>query len=128
MKTLKILLVVVGLALIWGGCKYDFIVPEEVPPVVDPDDPNVEQVSFATQIVPIFSNCTACHKTGSRSPDLTPANAYASINVPKYINATTPEQSLIYTMPTPSGVHPKKYTQAQAALLLLWIQQGAKNN
>jgi hypothetical protein len=128
MKIFKLLFAVVAVTLVLSGCKYDFIVPEDVP---DPDDPNAEQVSFSQEILPIFSahSCTSCHDTGGQMPDLTAENAYSSINTTRYINFDTPEESLIYTRPHPSntGSHPT-YSEAQAAKLLLWINQGAKNN
>jgi len=131
MKTLKFLITVVVIALLFGGCKYDFIVEEEIP-VIDPDDPNAEQISFSSDILPIFTtgnNCTSCHSTGKTSPDLTATKAYSAL-ITKYINTTSPEQSKIYSVPNPnvSGGHQKKYTAVQAALVLGWIQQGAKNN
>jgi hypothetical protein len=119
------LLVVFGLLL--NACTYDFIVKEELPPV----DPNVD-VLFSTQIVPIFSNsCVSCHKPGGQAPDLTAANAYNSIKSMNLVNTATPESSIIYTEPNPANtsVHTwKKYTAAEAQLVLTWIQQGAKNN
>ena len=127
MKIFKLLFAVVAVTLILSGCKYDFIVPEDVP---DPDDPNAEQVSFAQEIQPIFTNnCTSCHDTGGQMPDLTEGNSYSSINTTRYINFDTPGESLIYTRPHPSntGSHPT-YSEAQAAKLLLWINQGAQNN
>ena len=127
MKIFKLLFAVVAVTLILSGCKYDFIVPEDVP---DPDDPNAEQVSFAQEIQPIFTNnCTSCHDTGGQMPDLTAGNAYSSINTTRYINFDTPGESLIYTRPHPSntGSHPT-YSESQAAKLLLWINQGAQNN
>ena len=124
MKTLK-LVAVIFVALLFSQCTYDFIVPEEV---IDPDDPNVEEISFATEIAPIFTSldCTACH-SGGIPPNLTSANAYSSI-VPSRVNLDNPEESKIYTKPSPSGSHPKQYSDAQAALVLTWIKQGAKNN
>ena len=67
MKTLKLLFAVVVIALLFSGCKYSFIVPEEVP-VFDPDDPNAPEISFSSDILPIFTNnenCTACHNSCS---------------------------------------------------------------
>ena len=131
MKTLKFIFAVVVVALLFGGCKYDFIVPEKV---IDPDDPNTEQVSFLNDILPIFTNnnsCTSCHQAGGIAPDLSAGNAYSSINSAKYINSVTPEESLIYTEPDPANtdVHShKKYSAAQAALILTWIKQGAQDN
>ena len=113
--------------LLLNACTYDFIVKEELTPV----DPTVP-VSFSTQIVPIFTNsCVSCHKTGGQAPDLTAANAYNSIQSMKLVNTATPASSIIYTEPNPANttVHSwKKYTAAEAQLVLTWIQQGAKNN
>lgn len=124
MKTLKLFAVIL-VALLFSQCKYDFIVPEEV---IDPTDPTVEDISFATEILPIFtSKCASCHD-GSPQPDLTEANAYNSLtSTSRYINADSPEESLIYTKSLPSGSH-TKYSEAEAALVLTWITQGAQNN
>jgi hypothetical protein len=118
------LLFVFGLLL--NACTYDFIVKEELPPV----DPNVD-VLFSTQIIPIFeAKCTACHKPGGTAPDLTAANAYNSIKTMNLANTAAPETSLIYTYPSPTTTlhNWKKYSAAEAQLVLTWIQQGAKNN
>ena len=130
MKKYKSLLVLLAVALLIGGCTYNFIVPEEVPEPPKPGDPDI---SFATQIVPIFNNgnkCTSCHKTGGQAPDLTTDNAYASINNTKYINAGSPEESIIYTIPHPDtdSHSQKKYTANEASLVFGWIIQGAQNN
>lgn len=127
MKSLKYLYIFALIGFLFVGCKYDFIVPEEI---IDPDDPNAEQVSFADEIVPIFAGkCTSCHQTGGQIPDLTAANAFSSLNSARYINTTTPASSLIYTRANPnnSDSHPK-YSEAEAAKVLTWITQGAKNN
>ena len=123
-STFYFLLFAFGILL--NACTYDFIVKEELPPV----DPTVT-ILFATQIVPIFTDkCVACHKTGGQAPDLSAANAFNNIKSMNLTNATTPENSLIYTYPHPSTtMHSwKKYTAAEAQLVLTWIQQGAKNN
>ncbi len=117
-----IILLGVMVSVLVGGCKYDWIIPEEMP---DPEVP----ISFSQQILPIFSekNCTACHD-GSPAPDLREANAYASINTARYIDGTNPEESRIYSVPHPDAGHPIKYSAVQAALILAWIEQGAENN
>ena len=118
------LLFAIGLLL--HACTYDFIVKEELPPV----DPTVP-VSFSTQIIPIFiSSCIACHKPGGQAPDLSTPNAYNSIKTMNLANTTAPETSLIYTYPSPTTtMHAwKKYSAAEAQLVLTWIQQGALNN
>ncbi|MBW6534952.1 MAG: hypothetical protein K0B11_08085 [Mariniphaga sp.] len=121
----KILLLVIVTAFVASSCKYDWIIPEEVPDR-DPD----QEISFSQEILPIFNsgnNCTACHN-GSQIPDLREENAFGSLNSTRYINKTSPEESKIFAYPHPDGGHYKKYTLTQANLVLAWIQQGAKNN
>jgi hypothetical protein len=129
MKNHPIILILVLFALFANSCKYDFILPEEVAP---PIDNGGAAISFATQIAPIFSagdKCTSCHKSGGQTPDLSAANAYSQIST-KYVKTASPETSQIYTEAAPStAVHTwKKYTSNEAALLLAWIKEGAKNN
>lgn len=127
MKTRQIFVIMaLFAAVLLSSCQYEFIEPDR--PVIDPEVP----VKFAEQIVPIFTggnNCTSCHKTGSTPPDLTADRAYNAI-VPSMINTADPEASRIYwyTHPSSTNHNWKKYTQTEAALILLWIQQGAKNN
>jgi hypothetical protein len=123
MKKHPIFLILVLFSLSIGSCKYDYILPEEVGPISD--------VKFSTQVAPIFSTedkCTSCHKAGATSPDLTAANAFAEIS--GLINTTTPEESIIYAYPSPNtNTHTrKKYTAVEAATILQWIKEGAKNN
>ncbi|MBK9291834.1 MAG: hypothetical protein IPM52_09445 [Bacteroidetes bacterium] len=119
-----------GLVLLAAGllssCQYEFIEPER--PIIDP----TVEIKFAEEIAPIFSNnnnCTACHRTGATPPDLTPDRAYNAI-VPTYVNTAAPEQSSIYWFAHPNSTthNWKKLTLSEAALILEWIKQGAKNN
>lgn len=132
MNKLKYFIPIAVIAFIFSACKYDFIIPEKVV-IVDPNDPNAEVIKFSESVLPIFNgnnNCTSCHKTGGQAPDLTTANAFSAINSSRYVNKTTPAESKIYTHPSPlTTTHSqKKYTEAQAAIVLGWITQGAKNN
>jgi hypothetical protein len=107
------------------SCTYDFI---KKPEPINPGS----TVSFATQILPIFSTdgCTGCHKPGGQNPDYTQPNAYSSIISNNVVDTANPEASLLYTTPNPStsGHTWSKFTSQQAQLVLLWIQQGAQNN
>ena len=132
MKILRLLLVVTVLAFMCTDCRYSFLVPEEGSGI-DPEDPDAPQISFSQEIEPIFNNnnkCTECHTTGKQRPDLSTGNAFNSINSSRYINDATPAESLIYKHPHPSSsTHSqKKYSAAEADLILAWIIQGAKNN
>jgi hypothetical protein len=124
MKKIFFVLLVLTMIVGWQSCIYDFVASEDTTPI----DTTVV-ISFATQIQPLFTaNCILCHKTGGTSPDLTQGNAYVSINTSKYINAATPAQSLLYRRVTGGFSGHASLPSAQAALLLGWIQQGAKNN
>ena len=124
MKNRTIFLILILFALFINSCKYDSILPEVVVPVTG--------VSFAKDVAPIFSTgdkCISCHKAGATDPDLTSINAFAQITA-SYINKTTPAESVIYAYPAPgTTTHTrKKYTAGEAAVILQWITEGAKNN
>ncbi len=130
MKKIKLIFLVVVLGLAVGSCEYAFIAPEDLPPI-DGGNGNGEEVSFSQNVLPIFtSRCASCHKSGGQDPDLTESFAYQSINNSKYINTGSPESSLIYSYVAPgASTHThRQYSAAQAQYVLVWIQQGAKNN
>ena len=125
MKNRTIFPILILFSVFISSCKYDSILPEVVVPVTG--------VSFAKDVAPIFSTgdkCTSCHEAGATAPDLTTANAFAQINTANYINKTTPAESVIYAYPEPgTTTHTrKKYTAGEAAIILQWITEGAKNN
>ncbi|HEY3371734.1 MAG TPA: cytochrome c [Prolixibacteraceae bacterium] len=119
MKKHNLFLILILFSLATISCKYDFVLPEVVAPV--------SNVSFSQDITPIFeAKCTVCHKTGVQAPDLTAANAYSQI-VPAFVNTASPETSVIYINAS-SGNHAAKVSATQAAKILQWITEGAKNN
>jgi len=125
-KLLKFIIPVALFASMYlSSCEYAYLPPDEELP---PPDTTIT-MSFSTDILPIFSNrsCTNCHKTGGNSPNLDSGNIYGEI-VPDLVDLDTPDLSIIYTKPLPAGSHFVKYTAKQAQDLLLWIQQGAKDN
>lgn len=130
MKTNRIyqIAILVFAVFAFASCEYDFIKPEYTPP------PNPEDtISFAQEVQPIFqsNNCTGCHKPGGFGGlDLTATNAYSSIMNANLVNTANPASSKIYTYPHPTtGTHNSKYAnEAEAQVLLQWIEQGALNN
>ena len=108
-----------------SSCQYKFIVE----PVPEPPAPG-DTISFSLDIVPIWTEqaCTGCHNTGGQSPDLTPDNAYNSLMTTGMVNTEVPADSKIYYYPLPDGNHYKKYSTQQAADVLWWITDGAKDN
>jgi hypothetical protein len=120
-QTLAVLTVII----LVSSCQYKWIVEPEIPPP-DPED----TISFSQEIEPIWSTqgCTGCHNTGGQNPDLSAGNAYNSITTAGLVDTGTPEDSKIYYYPLPDGNHYVKYSSAQAALILAWIEQGALDN
>lgn len=107
-----------------NACHYTDIVPDDGSGTEVP-----EVVSFSSDIEPIFKSqsCTNCHPAMSQ-PDLSAGNAYESLSKGGYFDTKNPEDSEIYTEPSPDSSHAGKYTAAQAQLILAWIEQGAENN
>ena len=122
---------ILGVMGLWmfSGCYYDEYLPEEEPPIVIEDE-----VSFASDIISIFNqgcNISGCHNQGGISPDLSPNNAYNSLQLGSYLNVSSPADSELYQwmrgnratdMPI-SGPN-----QENNAIILAWITQGALNN
>jgi hypothetical protein len=122
MKSLKILLFIALAGIVLSSCEYEWIQPEK--------KPIPTEVSFSGDIMPIFDNgCNTgvCHGAGATPPDLTAANAYNSLTDGGFVDADTPEASVIYT--TMKSGSMKTYTDpGDEEIVLAWIQQGAKNN
>ena len=108
-----------------ASCQYKFIVE----PVIPPPEPG-DTVSYSLQVEPIYGEqgCTGCHSTGGQKPDLTVGNSYESITSMGLVDTADAAASRIYYYPLPDGNHYAKYTSAQAATILLWIEEGAKDN
>ena len=92
------------------------------PPTVNP----VDTVHFSADIQPIFTaNCASCHGA-TRPPDLREGKSYAALTKGGYI--TPPgETSKLYVKMTGSD-HAARSTDADKQKVLIWINQGARNN
>ena len=100
------------------------------------DPPKPKIVSYKNDIQPIWNqHCIACHwEFGSYHPDLTSEYSYGDIQYFNYLDLDNPASSTIYRIvtgatgmpmpPAPTDLIPVEKQQ----LILLWIQQGAKNN
>jgi hypothetical protein len=118
-------------ALVIGlmGCYKDIVVPELGS---GPDDLPPQQVSFQTELVPMFSgNCATagCHASGAHEPFLTPALSYSQITNGGFLNLADPKESKLYKMisgdmaqymPAPAKANTQKVYD--------WIRNGAPNN
>jgi hypothetical protein len=108
--------------------------------------PRFTNVSFATQVVPIFTmrGCVACHSGGGPGKDLggltlngPTAKIYKELieEDPTRVRPGMPEQSLLLTMPSresPPDRHPNVTFSSSADLdfqrIYVWIKEGAKEN
>ena len=119
-KLFNMIILIVGLVAL-ASCEYEKI-------TYDVPDPTVP-ISYAADIQAIWDKgCTGCHGVGKTPPDLTAANSYNALINGGMVDTAQPDKSIIYTeMATGGGMAP--YTNAKdAGTVLVWIQQGAKNN
>lgn len=133
MKKYKLFFFAAVASFLVSACVYDFVAPVQAPPLNGGGGNGEETVSFASDIIPVFeSKCASCHRAGGAksTPDLTAEKAYTSVYTSTYINLENPEESLIYNHIRPdTDTHTqRKYTAAEAQLVLTWIQEGAQNN
>ncbi|WP_282134528.1 hypothetical protein [Seonamhaeicola maritimus] len=122
MKKLFKIVLACGLTLICFSCYYNEFPEEGEEIIIDP----TEEVSFANDIIPIFSldNCAQCHNA-NLDPDLRAGNEYSSL-VPEYVTANNANGSKLYTKLAVDG-H-RDLDDTSLALIKEWINRGAENN
>ena len=124
MKKLFNIVLACGVSLLCFSCYYDTELEQEV---IIPPPP--EGVSFADDVLPIFTKCTGCHN-GNTSPDLRAANAYNAL-IPNYVTAGNSAASKLYNH-LPGIGHPLDVgftlSATEISLIKGWIDQGAENN
>ena len=120
-----LLTVIIGLS----SCYKDIIIPELGS---GPDDLPPKQVSFQSELAPIFNtNCAtpSCHVSGAHTPYLAPTVSYTQILNGGYVNLANPKDSKIYQMITGEMAQylpsPVKSNQQR---VYDWIRNGAPNN
>lgn len=119
-KLFNMIILIVGLAAL-ASCEYEKI-------TYDVPDPTVP-VSYAADIQTIWDKgCTGCHGVGKTPPDLTPANSYNALINGGFVDTAQPGQSGIYTSMATGGSMAPYTNAADAGKVLVWIQQGARNN
>lgn len=97
---------------------------------IDPSLATPDVVSFSKDIIPTFqAQCSAnnCHG-GTVSPDLRKGAAYNDLIDGSYIDTLSPENSYLYQKINIGGSMAGHSDDVQRALILKWIQQGAKDN
>lgn len=109
---------VILVLMLTTGCYYDKVyIPE-------PEG----EISFDTDLQPIFdAKCAICHPDDSQ-PDLQPDQSYNSLISGDYVNTADPANSKLYVKINTGGSMETYATDTERALVLKWIEQGAKNN
>jgi hypothetical protein len=94
-----------------------------MPVVVNP----VDTVHFEAEIQPIFNaNCVSCH-TSIRNPDLREGKSYEALTSGGFVNQPG-ETSILYVQMTTNAAHISRSSDVEKQKVLIWINQGAKNN
>ncbi len=124
-KIFRILIIICG-GLLLNSCYYDAF-PEY--DVID-DGTNNDNVSYQSDIVPLFAQCVGCHN-GTTPPNLD-TNSYSNL-LNGYVIANNADASTLYKsllgidgvslMPPGS-----KWPDSKINLVKNWINQGAKDN
>ncbi len=112
-----------------SSCYKDIIKPELG---LGPDDLPPQQVSFQSELAPIFNASCAiagCHVSGAHTPYLTTSVSYTQIVNGGFVNLANPKESTIYKMITGEMAQylpsPAKSNQQK---VYDWIRNGAPKN
>lgn len=111
-----------GALIFLVSCEYETIVPK----VIElPDEP----VSFAEQVLPALQSagCATCH-SGGVAPDLRADKAYTSLLNGGYLNVADPADSKLVKKINSGHATSGNLSGTDKALLIKWIEEGAKNN
>jgi hypothetical protein len=123
MKVTKLIIVVLAIGLLgFVSCTKDAVTPTYAPP-------KIGGLSFKDDLQPVFTaNCAACH-IGSTLPVLTAGNSYASImGIAGMVDTVNVANSKLYKEINTGGTMASHSPAGFAAMVLDWIEDGAKNN
>lgn len=127
MKKLLQIVLVSSLSLLCFSCYYDELIER---PLDLPEIPEDQEVSYSSEIQPIFTtNCLDCHSS-SLKPDLRPGYSYDAL-LPDYVIVGDAEGSVLYQS-LPGIGHPDRsvpdLSGEEIALIKKWIDDGAEDN
>ncbi len=116
----RLMILTGSLMVILSACtKYEIPAPE------CPEDLPTN-VSYSSDVQPIFDqNCIMCH-SGGQSPDLRPAWSYDELIDGGYVDIDFPCSSELYL--TLIGSHDGRATDEEELIILGWIEEGAEDN
>lgn len=101
------------------GCQSDKVLP----PVID------EEISYANDMQPFFdANCADCHNGTGIPLNLLADVSYDALIDGDYIDTNDASASFLYVKMAPGQSMESYASDAERAMTLAWIEQGAKNN
>lgn len=123
-----IILIIVSVAIY--SCTDDTVKPTVLPATT-------KTILLSADIQPVFTtNCVGCHSTGGIAPDLDTTLSHNALINGAFVNTSSPSGSILYQEIISGGgmnshlMSPTPPIPASTFIsnVLLWIQQGAKNN
>jgi hypothetical protein len=125
MKRTVMFTMLLGMTITLVSCYKDINVPP-----IDMGDPPPKQVSFKTELAPIFNaNCatSGCHASGGHKPYMETAVSYQQIVGGGFVNIDFPKESILYKQINGDmQEHIPAATDRQK--VYDWIRNGAPNN
>jgi hypothetical protein len=129
MKKIVRLIMIVFLGLAVNSCYYDALPEEDYDPV-DPGGPDPVLISYENDIVPLWVQCTGCHKEGGDEPNMLD-NSYENL-LDGYVIPENAVESILYKSLINDGVElmppGSAWPSSKINLVRDWINQGALNN
>ena len=129
MKKLIQFIMIIIIGLVANSCYYD--APEYVPGDGDGDGDETPVVSYQTDIVPLWAQCTGCHKSGGDEPNLED-NSYTNL-LNGYVEPGDADASILYqSLQGSNGIQlmppGSPWPDSNINLVRDWINQGAEDN
>ncbi len=119
-------IIIMSMGLSITSCYYDAY-PEEEIDIIDP----VLGVSYADDIVPLWVQCTGCHKESGDAPNMQDNSYNNLLNgyvVPDNAEASILYKSLLGIDGVPIMPPGSSWSESKINLVKTWIDQGALNN
>ena len=128
MKKILQLLLILGLVFSVNGCYYDSIYE---PVIEDPGTGEPTEVSYANDILPLWSQCVGCHN-GNIPPSFEDDVSYNEL-LNGYVVPGDAEASILYkSLLGTDGISlmppGSQWPDSKINLVKNWIDQGAENN
>jgi len=122
------MMVFIGFAI--NACYYDALPEDDYVPGDGDEGEETEAISYQNDIVPLWVQCTGCHKDGGDAPNLVDDSYNNLLN--GYVNPGNADTSILYKSLINDGVElmppGAAWPSTKIGLVREWINQGALDN